>query len=252
MTAEPLRDNAEPDSEPHTPAPPAERALAGALTPRRERTRSRLMDAAYTVFARDGINGASIEVICEAAGFTRGAFYSNFDSKEELFLALADRLKRQQLDALEAATASLSPSEFQPGTIDHDTIARIVNAVSTDPDHNRQWTLLSSELELLAMRDPRVAALHATYISTLREELVTAITRILDTLGLRFTIDTELAIEALLAAHEASARRDAIEHSLAATPGGPGTGPSTADPTPGSPDPTLLSNLVDLLISPEN
>ncbi|RPF19581.1 TetR/AcrR family transcriptional regulator [Myceligenerans xiligouense] len=243
MTAEPLRDAAtEPgDAAPTEASSPVENALAGTLTPRRERTRARLMDAAYTVFARDGIHGASIEVICEAAGFTRGAFYSNFDSKEALFLALADRLKREQLDALEVATRNLDPRAFRTGTIDHDAIAHVLNAVSTDPRHNRQWTLLRSELELLAMRDARVAALYGAHLATLREELTDAITRILDTLGLRFVVDTDLAIEMLLAVHEAADRRHAVEH--------PVTGPVTADTPHGGPDQTSLSDLVDFLIA---
>lgn len=234
MTAEPLREDATGPGgvEPTSP-------VESALSPRRERTRARLMDAAYTVFARDGIHGASIEVICETAGFTRGAFYSNFGSKEELFLALADRLKRQQLEALEAATRSLDPCEFRSGTIDHEAISQVLNAVATDPDHSRRWTLLRSELELLAMRDPRVAALYAVHTSTLREELADAITRILDTLGLRFAVDTEMAIEILLAVHDAGDRQQAVESGLA-----------TADATPGSPDQALLSRLVDLLVNP--
>ncbi|MBO0609534.1 TetR/AcrR family transcriptional regulator [Myceligenerans salitolerans] len=241
MTAEPLRDDAVGQGAADPGASPAESALATALTPRRERTRARLMDAAYTVFARDGIHGASIEVICETAGFTRGAFYSNFDSKEELFLALADRLKRQQLDALEAATRSLDPCEFRSGAVDHDAIAQILNAVATDPDHSRQWTLLRSELELLAMRDARVAALYSTHVTTLREELTDAITRILETLGLRFVVDTDTAIDTLLAVHEAIDRRHAVEHPLTESKG---------TSAPHGPDQALLGHLVDLLIGP--
>ncbi len=63
------------------------------LTParRREMTRAALLDAAETVFARRGFEGASLDEIAEAAGFTRGAIYKNFDGKEDLFFALFDR-----------------------------------------------------------------------------------------------------------------------------------------------------------------
>lgn len=50
-------------------------------TARRSRTRERLLDAAYEVFADTGVHTASVEQISEAAGFTRGAFYSNFSSR---------------------------------------------------------------------------------------------------------------------------------------------------------------------------
>jgi AcrR family transcriptional regulator len=51
-------------------------------------TRSALVDAAQTIFLRRGFTGASVEEISAEAGFTRGAFYSNFESKEQLFVEL--------------------------------------------------------------------------------------------------------------------------------------------------------------------
>jgi AcrR family transcriptional regulator len=58
---------------------------------RRERTRDLLLDAAQDVFAQRGFEGASLEEIAEAAGYTRGAIYKHFGSKEELFLAVNKR-----------------------------------------------------------------------------------------------------------------------------------------------------------------
>ena len=54
-------------------------------------TRDRLLSAARTVFARRGLHGASVEEIASEAGFSTGALYSNFDGKENLFLALMER-----------------------------------------------------------------------------------------------------------------------------------------------------------------
>ncbi len=54
-------------------------------------TRARLLDAARTVFARGGYHGSSVELIASEAGFSTGALYSNFDGKEDLFLALMGR-----------------------------------------------------------------------------------------------------------------------------------------------------------------
>jgi AcrR family transcriptional regulator len=56
----------------------------------RARTRARLLDAAGRVIAERGFHGASIEAISAEAGYSGGAFYSNFDSKEDLFAALLD------------------------------------------------------------------------------------------------------------------------------------------------------------------
>ena len=58
--------------------------------PTRDETRDKLFEAAARVFEEHGIGGASIETIAAAAGFTRGAFYSNFVSKDELIIAMLE------------------------------------------------------------------------------------------------------------------------------------------------------------------
>src|SRR5947209_7047569 len=58
--------------------------------PTRDDTRDKLFEAAARVFEEQGIGGASIEAIAAAAGFTRGAFYSNFKSKDELIIAMLE------------------------------------------------------------------------------------------------------------------------------------------------------------------
>lgn len=58
--------------------------------PTRDDTRDKLFEAAARVFEQDGIGSASIEAIATAAGFTRGAFYSNFKSKDELIIAMLE------------------------------------------------------------------------------------------------------------------------------------------------------------------
>jgi AcrR family transcriptional regulator len=72
--------------------------------PTRDDTRDKLFEAAARVFEEQGINAASIEAIAAAAGFTRGAFYSNFASKDELIVAmLEDHVEqsiRRNLDLL--------------------------------------------------------------------------------------------------------------------------------------------------------
>jgi AcrR family transcriptional regulator len=73
-------------------------------------TRGRLLDAAERVFLRRGLQGSSVEEIAAEAGFTRGAFYSNFESKDELFVELLqDRVYRQYAEMAEQA-------QEQPGT----------------------------------------------------------------------------------------------------------------------------------------
>src|ERR1700758_5675168 len=72
--------------------------------PTRDATCEKLFEAAATVFEEQGIGGASIEAIAAAAGFTRGAFYSNFKSKDELIIAMiedhVEQSIRRNLDLL--------------------------------------------------------------------------------------------------------------------------------------------------------
>ena len=67
----------------------------------KERTRERLLDAAAVVFARKGIEAASLDEVAEAAGYTKGAIYSNFASKTDLIAALMDRRIARQAAAAE-------------------------------------------------------------------------------------------------------------------------------------------------------
>src|SRR5579872_1481054 len=73
--------------------------------PTRDDTCEKLFEAAARVFEEQGIGGASIEAIAAAAGFSRGAFYSNFNSKDELIIAMLEahvaQSIRRNLDLLE-------------------------------------------------------------------------------------------------------------------------------------------------------
>jgi AcrR family transcriptional regulator len=64
----------------------------------KEVTRMRLIEAAERVFIRKGFDDASVEEISETAGYSRGAFYSNFQDKEHVFLAVVDRRRPRALD----------------------------------------------------------------------------------------------------------------------------------------------------------
>lgn len=122
----------------------------------RERTRALLLDAAAEVFAEVGLDAASVEAITERAGFTRGAFYSNFESKDELLLALTEQVAAEKIEqvaervrALEASGERLEPLAL---------VQRILD-VAID---RRIGVLLTSEIRTRAMRDPRLGA---TYLA---------------------------------------------------------------------------------------
>jgi len=64
----------------------------------KELTRLRLIEAAEMLFIRRGFTDASVDEISEMAGYSRGAFYSNFENKEQVFLAVIDRRRPKPLD----------------------------------------------------------------------------------------------------------------------------------------------------------
>ena len=117
------------------------------VTRRRARTQARLLDAAFEVFAATGFGQASIEAVCDAAGFTRGAFYSNFTDLDELFFALYDEraglIAGQLADSLDAADAALEVP-----------VAELVGRVADVLLLDRTWLLVKTEFLLHAARRP--------------------------------------------------------------------------------------------------
>src|SRR5258708_37889434 len=88
------------------------------------RPRDRILDAAMTVFRRQGFRRSSIEQAAEAAGLTRPALYHHYKSKEALFRAVIERLYE---DAFAAETAAIAATEEADGGLAH-VIAAAGNA----------------------------------------------------------------------------------------------------------------------------
>lgn len=193
-----------------------ERPLGGTSgTPRRGRTRERLLDAAYDVFAENGVHAASIEQVCERAGFTRGAFYSNFTTKEELFFALMEREHSFRLAAIDERVDTLLPTLDLSGDLDEHVIGDLILGFLVGPFDNRTWTLVSSEFLLLAMRDPAVAADHLAYQRRFEDSLVPIVQRAIDSAGREFVLDPRAAVR-MLCAVQVDAEQSAVLEGTAA------------------------------------
>jgi AcrR family transcriptional regulator len=81
--------------------------------PTRDDTCEKLFEAAARVFEEQGIGGASIEAIAAAAGLTRGAFYSNFNSRDELIIAmLEDHVEQSVRRNLDLLARHKDPADF--------------------------------------------------------------------------------------------------------------------------------------------
>lgn len=166
---------------------------------RRRRTRTRLLDAAFEVFAEEGVRAASVETIAEAAGFTRGAFYSNFSSKEELFFALMEREKAMRIEQLNTGVAQfLAPLVGDEGAElgDEDVLQTITRILELQSD-DRRWWLVQAEFQLMALRDHTIAADYLRYHDEFFSELTEIVVAALASARRRFTIDAEEAVRVI-------------------------------------------------------
>jgi AcrR family transcriptional regulator len=129
------------------------------VTKRRAQTRARLLAAGYRVWAERGFWQTKVEEICAEAGFTRGAFYSNFDSLDDLFFALYD----QQADRVTALVASVFADAGGAcgGT---GLIQQTAEALPLD----REWLMIKTEYLLHAARNPVLAERLAAHRAQLR------------------------------------------------------------------------------------
>jgi AcrR family transcriptional regulator len=168
-------------------------------------TRERLLDAAERAFAAEGFGGASLDRIAEAAGFTRGAVYSNFADKADLFVAVLDRrLDRRHAEVADAMLAARDPDAF---------VAALRSPAWTAgrEDAMRQWLMLRDEFRLFALRNPSAAERLARYDRRQRDYYVEAITHLLGQLGVEPPINPRLAAAMLLAIDESLVRQHWID-----------------------------------------
>jgi AcrR family transcriptional regulator len=112
----------------------------------RDQTTQRLLDAAQKLIARKGLSAASVEDIAQAAGYTRGAFYSNFNSKGDLFIEL---LRRDQ-EATHAELAVLR-SDALPLDLLQERTREVYGRLYRNNESFMNWT----EARLLAARDTK-------------------------------------------------------------------------------------------------
>jgi AcrR family transcriptional regulator len=104
---------------------------------RQERTRSELLGAAARVFARRGYHAASVEEVAAEAGYTTGAVYSNFKSKEELFLALQEQELERRIEDYRA----VGEAEASLRGLERAAAERFAKFIREDPE----WPLLFFE-----------------------------------------------------------------------------------------------------------
>ncbi|MDR3097562.1 MAG: TetR/AcrR family transcriptional regulator [Paraburkholderia sp.] len=155
----------------------------------RDQTRERLLDAAQAMFMRKGFVGASVEDIAQAAGYTRGAFYSNFHSKPELLVELLRRdHEAMQADLRAIFAADVSREEME---------ARVLMYYSRLPQDNKAF-LLWVEAKLLAARDARFRTRFNAFMKDKRDQLAAYIEEFSARAGTPLTLAPELLVIGLM------------------------------------------------------
>jgi AcrR family transcriptional regulator len=173
------------------------------VTGRRPRTRAALLKAALETFAEHGFHATTIEQVCERAGYTRGAYYSNFASKEELFLALFDEHGERIVRRLAEAIDALGPEEH--------TVARIAELAARVEPEERDWYLVTTEFTLHAVRDPQAAWVLARHDERLRAEIARGLALVLRRAGRALTVDADRFARLIVALREGGLAQSYVE-----------------------------------------
>lgn len=179
---------------------------AGARSARREATRQRILDAAREIFAERGVIGGSLEDICERAGFTRGAFYSNFTDKDDVLRALVERDQGRLLAHLDASFAAVN-HELAAAESLESVLASIVGRIMGSIPVDRQLMLINTELEIHAIRRPDLARHLLEVNAHFRARLGEFIAAAMAQHGRELLVPVEDLTDSLIAIAERSSRR---------------------------------------------
>ena len=156
--------------------------------------------------ARRGLARASLEEVAETAGYTKGAVYANFASKEELFLAMLDERFGERLEEIERRLTSGDDPHAQARRVGTD-FTRYLAAT-------REWARLFFEFAVHAARDEAFRAQLTARYRALRERIAAALQRRMDELGIEspqpvadlalmtFAMANGVALEAMLEPEE--------------------------------------------------
>ncbi len=115
---------------------------------RREETRQRLLDSALSIFARHGYERATVDEIVREAGFSKGAFYVHFESKEDLFWAMLEQRIATQQEVLRQAIDTAEPVAANE--------RRILEAIFALSKQDESWPALFMEFAAHAGRNEKV------------------------------------------------------------------------------------------------
>ncbi|MFF2083992.1 TetR/AcrR family transcriptional regulator [Nocardia sp. NPDC058176] len=173
------------------------------VTKRRAETRQRLLDAAYEVFTEVGFGRTRPELVCERAGYTRGAFYSQFGSMDELFLTLWEQWSVRMLDRMREILASREVAEVED---ERELVEHVLRAVPIDG----KWYRVNAEFTVHALRNPELRALVAAREQANIDAIMPVVEVLLARVARTIT-DREALGQALIAVHDGTMAQCLIE-----------------------------------------
>jgi AcrR family transcriptional regulator len=149
---------------------------------KQQRTRQALLEAASEMFGARGLDGVSIDEVTQAAGYTKGAFYANFKSKEELFLVMLDDRFSEELERLDRLLAGTHEPQEEAAAAAADFIR-----FATD----EEWQKLSFQFLAYAARNEDFREELATRQKAMRERMAQVFTRWKQSFATDFALPVE-------------------------------------------------------------
>ncbi|MCF2529668.1 TetR/AcrR family transcriptional regulator [Yinghuangia soli] len=174
--------------------------MTAAVSARRSQTRQRLLDAAMEAFAEEGFGRTTVERLCERAGFTRGAFYSNFTSLDEVFLAMWEDRSTRMLADVRAALAEVSAED--PGQ----ALRAALAAIPVDD----AWYRVTAEFTAHALRNPALRRVMAAREQAIQDTVLPVLVAALARTGRQVRDEAALG-RALVAVHDGTAVQVLLE-----------------------------------------
>jgi len=163
-------------------------------TRRKENTRAKLVRASLEVFVEKGIDGVTVDDLVKAAGFTRGAFYSSFTRKEEVFIALFDEVTEELLaianSSVDEAVAGVEHGE-ELSISEVDDAGIMLAVFEGIRPYGRQWYLLYSDAIARSLRDEEIRAELAVQRERMRDQIGALLTVRLAASGERALLPAE-------------------------------------------------------------
>ncbi len=177
--------------------------------PRRHRaaTRERLLDAARHLLAREGLKGVTVAELCSAAGFTRGAFYSNFASMDDVVLAVIDRERDRVLELVRRAADPATIVGLDPERAAASMLERFALLQPAD----RELFMLHLEFELRGLRGDLGGDRFVEWWRQVIDGIAEVIEAVIAAMGLRLVIESREAVLILLGTWDAMVLQSLVE-----------------------------------------